>query len=124
MQFGILTLAAATALLAIRAAAAQETLTNIEIRMVKSSSDGPMRVTAETRNPNDFAVRDVEMNCTIKDRAGNDVISYRSTVLDIFQPNERKTTRNLNVGAWPEQGYAALCISARGVRIPPPAATQ
>lgn len=106
------------------AAQAQEPLTNIEIRMVKSSSRGPTRVTAETRNPNDFGVRDVEMDCTIKDRAGKDVVSYRSTVLNVFQPNERKTTQNLDVGAWPEQGFAALCVSIRGVRLPPAAAAQ
>lgn len=126
MHHGLLTLALATALLAPNtlAAQAQEPLTNIEIRMVKSSSGGPTRVTAETRNPNDFAVRDVEMECTIKDRAGKDVVSYRSTVLNVFQPNERKRTQNLDVGAWPEQGFAALCISIRGVRVPPAAAAQ
>jgi hypothetical protein len=106
------------------AAQSQEPFTNIEIRMVKSSSRGPTRVTAETRNPNDFGVRDVEMDCTIKDRAAKDVISYRSTVLNIFQPNERKTTQNLDVGAWPEQGFAALCVSIRGVRLSPAGAAQ
>lgn len=121
---GLVMIAAATALLVPHTVAAQEALDNVEIRMVKSSSGGPTRVTAETRNPNDFAVRDVEMNCTIKDRAGKDVASYRSTVLNIFQPNERKTTQNLDVGAWPEHGYAALCISIRGVRVPPAAAPQ
>lgn len=126
MRNGLPTIALAAALLAPHtvAAQAQESITNIEIRMVKSSSRGPTRVTAETRNPNDFAMRDVEMNCTIKDRAGRDVVSYRSTVLNVFQPNERKTTQNLDVGAWPERGFAALCVSIRGVRIPPAAAAQ
>jgi hypothetical protein len=128
MRNGLPTIALTIALLAPHAVAAQaqaqEPLTNIEIRMVKSSARGPTRVTAETRNPNDFGVRDVEMDCTIKDRAGKDVVSYRSTVLNIFQPNERKTTQNLDVGAWPERGFAALCVSIRGVRIPPAAAAQ
>jgi hypothetical protein len=122
------TIALTIALLTPHAVAAQtqtqEPLTNIEIRMVKSSTRGPTRVTAETRNPNDFGVRDVEMDCTIKDRAGKDVVSYRSTVLNIFQPNERKTTQNLDVGAWPERGFAALCVSIRGVRLLPAAAAQ
>lgn len=111
-------------LLDAKGAAAQEPLTNVEIRMVKSSSSGPLRVTAETRNPNDFAVRDVEMSCTIKDRRGNDLVSYRSTVLNVFQPNERTTTKSLSVGAWPSQGYAALCISTTAIRVPSTTAPQ
>ena len=94
-------------------------VTNIEIRMVKTSTRPPLRITAETRNPNDFPVRDVEVDCTIKDRAGNDVVAYSSTVLGVLQPNQHTTTRNLNIGAWPEQGYAALCISKRGIRMTP-----
>jgi hypothetical protein len=90
---------------------------NIEIRMVKTSTRPPLRITAETRNPNDFAVRDIEVDCTIKDKAGNDLATYTSIVYGMFQPNQRITTKNLNIGAWPEQGYAALCVSRRGVRM-------
>jgi hypothetical protein len=97
------------------------TVTNIEIRMVKTSKKPPLRITADTRNPNDFAVRDVEVDCTIKDRAGNDLASYTSIIYGTFLPNQRTTTRNLNIGAWPEQGYAALCVSKRGQRVTPPA---
>jgi hypothetical protein len=101
------------------------TVDNIEIRMVKTSTRPPLRITSETRNPNDFAVRDVEVGCTIKDKAGNDLATYTSIVYGIFQPNQRTTTKNLNIGAWPEQGYAALCISKRAMRVtpavPPPA---
>lgn len=100
------------------AAAAQiVAVTNIEIRMVKTSTRPPLRITAETRNPNDFAVRDIEVDCTIKDKAGNDLASYTSTIYGTFQPNQRTTTKNLNIGAWPEQGYAALCVSKRGQRV-------
>jgi hypothetical protein len=100
-------------------------LTNVEIRMLKTSTRPPLRVTAETRNPNDFAVRDVEVDCTIKDKAGKDLATYTSIIYGVMQPNQRTTTRNLNIGAWPEQGYAALCISKRGTRVgavaaPPP----
>jgi hypothetical protein len=102
-------------------------LDNVEIRMVKTSTRPPLRITAETRNPNDFAVRDVEVDCTIKDKAGNNLATYTSIVYGVFQPNQRTTTKNLNIGAWPEQGYAALCLSKRAMRVTPatapPAAT-
>jgi hypothetical protein len=106
------------------AAAQIVALTNIEIRMVKTSTKPPLRITAETRNPNDFAVRDVEVECTIKDKAGASLATYTSIVYGTMQPNQRTTTRNLNIGAWPEQGYAALCISKRAQRIADPAAAS
>lgn len=106
------------------AAAQIVALTNIEIRMVKTSTKPPLRITAETRNPNDFAVRDVEVECTIKDKAGTSLATYTSIVYGTMQPNQRATTRNLNIGAWPEQGYAALCISKRAQRISDPAAAS
>jgi hypothetical protein len=104
------------------AAAQIVALTNIEIRMVKTSAKRPLRVTADTRNPNDFAVRDVEVDCTIKDKAGNTLATYTSIIYGTFEPNQRTTTRNLNIGAWPEQGYAALCVSKRGQLVTPSAA--
>ncbi len=104
------------------AAAQIVTVTNIEIRMVKTSTRPPLRITADTRNPNDFAVRDVEVDCTIKDKAGKDLATYTSIIYGTFQPNQRSTTRNLNIGAWPEQGYAALCVSKRGQRVTPASA--
>ena len=58
-------------------------VTNIEIRMVKTSTRPPLRVTAETRNPNDFAVRDIEVDCTIKDKAGKDLATYTSIVYGV-----------------------------------------
>ena len=96
-------------------------LTNIEIRMMKTSTKPPLRITAETRNPNDFAVRDVEIECTIKDKAGTTLATYNSVVYGTMQPNQRTTTRNLNIGAWPPQGYAALCLSKRAQRVADPA---
>lgn len=105
--------------LAIPASAQIVQVTNVEIRMVKTSKE-PLRVTAETRNPNDFAVRDVEVDCTIKDKAGKDVARYTSIIHGVFQPNRRITTKNLNIGAWPETGYAALCVSKRATRVTPP----
>lgn len=102
-------------------------LTNIEIRMVKTSTKRPLRITAETRNPNDFAVRDIEVECTIKDKAGKDLATYTSVIFGPLQPNLRATTPNLNIGAWPARGYAGLCVSKRARRVtagsPPPAAS-
>jgi hypothetical protein len=92
-------------------------VTNIEIRMVKTSSRPPLRVTADTRNPNDFALRDIEVECTIKDKSGKTLATYTSIIHGVFQPNQRTTTKNLNIGAWPERGYAALCLSTRGARV-------
>jgi hypothetical protein len=103
------------------AAAQIVVLNNIEIRMVKTSTKPPLRITAETRNPNDFAVRDVEIECTIKDKAGTTLATYTSVVYGTMQPNQRTTTRNLNIGAWPAQGYAALCLSKRAQRVADPA---
>ena len=96
-------------------------VTNVEIRMVKTSTKPPLRVTADTRNPNDFALRDIEVECTIKDKAGKTLATYTSIIYGVFQPNQRTTTKNLNIGAWPEQGYAALCLSTRGARVTPTA---
>lgn len=106
------------------AAAQIVALTNVEIRMVKTSTKPPLRITAETRNPNDFAIRDVEVECIIKDKAGNTLATYTSVIYGTMQPNQRTTTRNLNIGAWPKQGYAALCISRRAQRISDPAAAS
>jgi hypothetical protein len=116
----VLTIVVAYAFQPVAAGAQAVPITNIEIRMVKTSKRPPLRVTAETRNPNDFSVRDVEVDCTIKDQTGKDVATYSSTIFGVFPPNQRLTTRNINIGAWPEQGYAALCISKRGVRVTPP----
>ena len=103
------------------AAAQIVALTNIEIRMIKTSTKPPLRITAETRNPNDFTVRDIEVECTIKDKSGATLATYNSVVHGPLPPNQRTTTRNLNIGAWPQQGYAALCLSKRAQRVADPA---
>jgi hypothetical protein len=118
----VLTIVVAFAFQPVVAGAQTIAITNIEIRMVKTSKRPPLRITVETRNPNDFSVRDVEVDCTIKDQTGKDVATYSATIQSVFQPNQRSTTRSINIGAWPEQGYAALCISKRGVRVTPPGA--
>jgi hypothetical protein len=119
MTLGLASAGLASALALQPAAAQSVPVTNIEIRMVKTSTKPPLRVTADTRNPNDFAVRDVEVDCTIKDKAGKDLTTYASTIYGQLLANQRTTTRSLNIGAWPEQGYAALCVSKRAVRVTP-----
>jgi hypothetical protein len=101
------------------AAMAQESIavTNLEIRMVRTSTAEPLRVTADTRNPNDFAMRDVQFNCSIKDKSGKELASYTSTIYENFPANYKKVTQNLNVGAWPPTGFAALCLSVRGTKV-------
>lgn len=115
----VILIAAAIAALPAARAAAQDSipLTNIEIRMVRTSTKPPVLVTSESRNPNDFAVRDVDVTCTIKDKAGKELVAYSSTIFETFEPHQRKTTKNLRIGAWPEQGLAALCISKSAKRV-------
>jgi len=96
-------------------------LTNVEIRMVKTSTRPPLRISADTRNPNEFAIRDVEVECTFKDKAGKTLATTTSVIVGTLPANMHTTTRNLNIGAWPEQGYAALCVSKRAMRLAEPA---
>lgn len=112
-------LIAAIAALPAAHAVAQDSipLTNIEIRMVRTSTRPSVRVMSESRNPNDFAVRDVDVTCTIKDKAGKELVAYSSTIFETFEPHQRKTTKNLRIGAWPERGFAALCISKSAKRV-------
>lgn len=114
----VILIAAAIAALPAARAAAQDSipLTNIEIRMVRTSTK-PVRVMSESRNPNDFAVRDVDVTCTIKDKSGKELVAYSSVIFETFEPHQRKTTKNLRIGAWPEQGLAALCISKSARRV-------
>src|SRR4051812_13736860 len=101
-------------------AAQSVALTNVEIRMVKTSTRPPRRITADTRNPNDFAVRDVEVECTFKDKAGKTLATATSVIVGTLPANMHTTVRSLNIGAWPEQGYAALCVSKRALRLAEP----
>lgn len=115
----VILIAAAIAALPAAHVAAQDSipLTNVEIRMLKTSTRPPVRVTSESRNPNDFAVRDVDVTCTIKDKTGKELVAYTSTIFETFEPHQRKTTKNLRIGAWPDQGLAALCISKSAKRV-------
>ncbi len=70
--------------LPIQAALSEDALriTNVTINMIKHGGRGSFRIDAKIANPNDFAVFDVRVRCDIKDRRGNKLVSYASTILD------------------------------------------
>ncbi len=92
-------------------------VTNIEIRLVQTRSRGAFRINAHVNNPNDFTVRDVRVTCTMKDRRGNTLHTYQSTILDTFPANRRTTVRKLDIGAWPPQAASALCKSISAKKL-------
>jgi hypothetical protein len=97
--------------LLIQSAFGQEalSLTNVTIKLIRHGGKGAFRIAATIENPNDFAVFDVHFNCDIRDRRGNSLISYASTVTDAIQAKEIRTFKRLDIGAWPDQGKAAFC---------------
>src|ERR1700730_5749988 len=65
-----------------------------------------------------FAVFDVHVHCDIRDRRGNSLASYTSTIIDAIQAKEVKTVRRLDIGAWPDQGKTATCLSSEAKKLP------
>ena len=97
--------------------AQQAAITNIDIEMSRNSSTGPYGVRAEVTNPNDFAVKDIRVHCTILDDKGNKLISYDSTILATFPAKQKIIVPRLDIGAWPAQAARASCTSASAQRI-------
>lgn len=93
-------------------------VTNITIKMIKRDGRGNFRIDAEITNPNDFAVFDVRVDCNIRDRRGKKLVSYGSTIVDAIQAKEVRTVRRLDIGAWPDQGRTAYCLSSKAKRLP------
>jgi hypothetical protein len=60
-------------------------ITNVTITMIRHGGKGNFRVDAKISNPNDFAVFDVHVHCDIRDRRGNNLASYTSTIIDAIQ---------------------------------------
>jgi len=106
--------------LPIQAALSEDALriTNVTINMIKHGGRGSFRIDAKIANPNDFAVFDVRVRCNIKDRRGNKLVSYASTILDTFQAKEVRTVRRLGIDAWPDRGRTAFCVSSEAKRLP------
>ena len=99
------------------ARAQQATITNIGIEMSRNSSKGPFGVRAEITNPNEFAVKDVHVHCTMLDRKGNPLKAYDSTILATFPARQKIVVPRLDVGAWPDQAMRASCTSSSAQRI-------
>jgi hypothetical protein len=93
-------------------------LSNVTITLNKRSGRGNFNVDAKIKNPNDFAIYDVQVNCDIRDRRGNTLASHTSVIPDAVQAGEVRTIRRLNIGAWPEQGKSASCRSSAAKRLP------
>jgi hypothetical protein len=100
-----------------RAAAQQMAVTNIDIKMSRNSSKGPFSVSAEVTNPNDFAVKDIHVRCSIEDGQGNQLRIYESTIFAVFPARQKITIPRLDVGAWPEQATRASCTSSSAQRM-------
>ncbi len=110
-------IAAAAAVSARPAFAQQAAITNIDIEMSRNSSKGPFGVRAEVTNPNEFAVKDIQVHCTMLDRRGNKLKAYDSTILAIFPAKQKIVVPRLDVGAWPDQAIRASCTSSSAGRI-------
>lgn len=118
----IMLYAAVCAGLPIQAALSQDIIpvNNVTIDMVRHGGKGSFRIDAKISNPNDFAVFDVHVNCNIRDRRGNNLASYASTIIDAIQAKEVKTVRRLDIGAWPVGGKTASCLSSEAKKLPAP----
>jgi hypothetical protein len=118
---GLITLTAAIAAAGLvpaqPALAEQATITNIGIEMARNSSKGPFGVRAEVTNPNEFAVKDIRVHCTMLDGKGNKLAAYDSTILATFPPKQTIVVPRLDVGAWPDQATRASCTSSSAQRI-------
>ena len=113
----IAAVAAAGAVSAPPAWAQQVAITNIDIEMSRNSTKGPYGVSAEVTNPNDFAVRDIRVHCTMVDARGNTLASWDSTILVTFPARQKLVVQRLDVGAWPAEAARASCTSSSAQRI-------
>jgi hypothetical protein len=99
------------------ALAQQAAITNIDIEMSRNAGKGAFGVRAEVTNPNDFAVKDVRVRCTMLDDKGNALVTYDSTILATFPARQKIVVPRLDVGAWPAQAAKASCTSSSAERV-------
>jgi hypothetical protein len=111
-----LTSAIAVAVSPLPAAAQQAAITNIDIEMTRASK-GPYGVRAEVTNPNDFAVKDIRVHCTMQDDKGNAVVAFDTTILLTFPARQKIVMPRLDVGAWPPQAAKGSCTSSSAQRV-------
>jgi hypothetical protein len=116
---GLVTLTSAIAGLVptLPALAQQAAITNIDIEMSRNSSKGSYGVRAEVTNPNDFAVKNIQIRCTMLDTNGNRLKVYDSTILATFPAKQKIVVPRLDVGAWPDQAARASCTSSSAERV-------
>jgi len=116
---GLATLTSALAIAnSIQFAVAQEAaITNIDIEMSRNAGKGAFGVRAEVTNPNDFAVKDIRVRCTMLDGNGNKLVVYDSTILATFPAKQKIVVPRLDVGAWPAQAAKASCTSSSAQRV-------
>src|SRR5260370_29231603 len=97
--------------LPVQTAVCQEALqvTNITIKMIKREGRGNFRIDAEITNPNDFAVFNVRVACKIRDRRGQELVSYGSTIVDALQAKEVRTVPRPDLPAWSGEARTAHC---------------
>jgi hypothetical protein len=93
-------------------------LTNVTITLNKRGGREGYDIDAIIKNPNDFAIYEVQVNCDIRDRRGHTLASYASLIPDAVQAREVRTIRRLNIGAWPAQGRSASCRSFEAKKLP------
>ena len=121
--FGLMALAtviaAAGTVSPLPACAQHAAITNIGIEMARNSRKGPFGVRAEVTNPNEFAVKDIHVRCTMLDGKGNALKAYDSTILATIPPRQKIVLPRLDVGGWPDQAMRASCTSSSAQRIDP-----
>ncbi len=110
-------IASAGAVSPLPALAQQAAITNVVIEMSRNSSKGPFGVRAEVTNPNDFAVKNIRVRCTMVDDSGRILKVYDSTILATFPAKQKIVVPRLDVGAWPAQATRASCTSSSAQQV-------
>jgi hypothetical protein len=118
---GLVTLTSAIALAGIGSAqpalAQQAAITNIDIEMSRDARKGSYGIRAEITNPNDFAVKNIQIRCTIVNNKGKRLKVYDSMILTTFPAKQTIVVPRLDIGAWPEQAARASCTSSTAQRV-------
>jgi hypothetical protein len=103
--------------LAQQAAITNAAITNIDIEMSRDARKGPYGIRAEITNPNDFAVKNIQIRCTVVNNKGRRLKIYDSMILTTFPAKQTIVVPRLDIGAWPEQAARASCTSSSAQRV-------
>jgi hypothetical protein len=99
------------------ALAQRAAITNVTIEMSRTTTRSAYNVRAEVTNPNDFAVREINVRCTMLDARGNKLKVYESTILATLPAKQKIVMTRLDIGAWPERATKASCTSSSAQRV-------